>query len=141
VEKQVNDALAALKAPPLTSKDSKPMDCGDVAVFTICNKTVYDVTISAWGHAFPPGIERVVVMFWSNDPETVKLGVIIALLIYDPSVIINDRKDKVQPLLDALSSALSTASDHQANVDGVDARYTAIQQVHGKLTFTIEPRK
>lgn len=138
LEKQVSDANATLKLPPLTGDDAKPQDCGDVGpVFRICSKTVYGMTISAWGHEFPPVINHVTVILWSNDPPTVKLGVILALLIYDTSAIMNDRKDKVQPLLDALFNA----TPKQTSLDGVDAQYTHIQLLDGKLNFTIEPRK
>ena len=138
LEKQVNDAIATLKLPPLTGKDTKPQDCGDArSAFTICNKTVYGVTLGAVGHEFPPKIEHVQVIFWSKDPPTVQLGVIIALLIYDPAVIVNDRKDLVQPVLDALFKG----SDNPVSLDGLNAKYVNIRQFQGKWTMTIDPLK
>lgn len=125
LEKQVNEAVAALKLPALTSKDTKPQDCGDAgSAFKICNKTVYGVTLGAFGQEFPPKIEHVQMIFWNKDPPTVQLGVILAMMIYDPSVILNDRKDLVQPVLDALFGA----SDKPVNLNGLNAKYVNIRE-------------
>jgi hypothetical protein len=138
LEKQVNEAVATLKLPPLTDKDTHPQDCGDAgSAFKICNKTVYGVTLGAFGHEFPPKIEHVQVIFLSKDPPTVQLGVIIALLIYDPAVIVNDRKDLVQPVLDALFKG----SENPVSLEGLNAKYVNIRQFHGNWTMTIDPRK